>query len=189
MNLYNLNFHKSIENEEIPQAIRIAMYIKEFIKPKNFIDFGSSSGIYVDQIQKNISTIDAIGYEFSEDACNNAVCKNIINCDLTQELNVEKKENTLGLCLEVLEHIDDKYWLEVLTNITNLSDIIIFSAAHPGQGGIGHINCRPKIDWIKRFHKLGWIIDHDLTTHFINYMVSGYHFGWLRMNVIILIKC
>ena len=27
MNLYNLNFHKSIENEEIPQAIRIAMYI------------------------------------------------------------------------------------------------------------------------------------------------------------------
>ena len=60
MNLYNLNFHKSIENEEFPQAIRIAMYIKEFIKPKNFIDFGSSSGIYVDQIQKNISTFDAI---------------------------------------------------------------------------------------------------------------------------------
>jgi hypothetical protein len=57
-----------------------------------------------------------------------------------------------------------------------------------GQGGVGHINCRPKIDWIKRFHKLGWVIDYDLTTHFINYMVSCYHFGWLRMNVIILIK-
>jgi hypothetical protein len=134
-----MNFHKSIENDEIPQAERIALYVKEIIKPKNFIDFGSSTGIYVNEIQKIIPTINAIGYEFSEDACAKAVCKNIINFDLTKSLDIEKKENTLGLCLEVLEHIDDKYWKEVLSNITKLSDIIIFSAAHPGQGGTGHI--------------------------------------------------
>jgi hypothetical protein len=92
------------------------------------------------------------------------------------------------LCLEVLEHIEDKYWKDVLLNITKLSDKIIFSAAHPGQGGTGHINCRPKLDWIKRFHQLGWVVDHDSTTHFLNFITSGYHMGWLRMNVFILVK-
>jgi hypothetical protein len=188
MDIYNKVFHKSIEYEELPQAERIALYIRDFIKPNKFIDFGCSSGLYVDQIKKNIPSINSVGYEFSEYACDNALCDNIIKFDLTKSLNIEKTENTLGLCLEVLEHIDDNYSMDVLKNITNLSDIIIFSAAHPGQGGTGHINCRPKIDWIKRFHNLGWVVHHDLTTHFINYMLNGIHFGWLRMNVIILIK-
>jgi hypothetical protein len=188
MDLYNLNFHKSIEDDEIPQAYRISLYIKEFLQPNYIIDFGCSTGIYLNEIKKNIQKIEFVGYEYSKDACDNSICENILNCDLTQKLDVEKRKNTLGICLEVLEHIDDKYWFEVLSNITKLSDIIIFSAAHPGQGGIGHINCRPKIDWIKRFHSLGWVVDYDLTTHFINYMTSGYHMGWLRMNGMILIK-
>jgi hypothetical protein len=187
---YNLLFHKAIEHEEIPQARRIAQYVNDYIKPDCFLDFGSSTGIYVKEIQICMPQVETTGFEFSEDACNNAVCPNIIRTDLTIPLNLTKAtdKKTLGLCLEVLEHIPDENWSEVLSNITKLSDIIIFSAAHPGQGGTGHINCRPKIDWIRRFHSLGWVVDHDHTTHFLNYMTSGYHFGWLRMNAIVLVK-
>lgn len=188
MNLYNTNFHKNIENDELPQAIRVAEYINTYIKPKNFIDFGCSTGLYLHQIKLLMPEIDSIGYEFSQDAKNNSMCDNIILTDLTQILDVDKKDNTLGLCLEVLEHIDDKYWKEVLINITKLSDKIIFSAARPGQGGTGHINCRPKIDWIRRFHQLGWVVDHDSTTHFLDFITSGYHMGWLKTNVFILVK-
>lgn len=186
--IYNTDFHKSIENDEYPQAIRIAEYIHTYMKPECFIDFGCSTGLYLQQIKLRMPEIDSVGYEFSMDAINNSLCENIICTDLTRNLIVIKKKKTLSLCLEVLEHIDDKDWLMVLLNITKLSDKIIFSAAHPGQGGTGHINCRPKIDWIRRFHQLGWVIDHDLTTHFIDYMKSGYHMGWLRINVFILVK-
>jgi hypothetical protein len=188
MNLYNTHFHKDIENDELPQAIRVAQYINTYIQPDYFIDFGCSTGLYLQQIKLLMPHVESVGYEFSQDAKDNPLCDNIILADLTQILNVDKKNNTLSLCLEVLEHIEDKYWKDVLHNITKLSDKIIFSADHPGQGGTGHINCRPKLDWIKRFHQLGWVVDHDSTTHFLNFITSGYHMGWLRMNVFVLVK-
>ena len=189
-NLYDATFHKNIQSDEIPQAKRIAEYVHLHVKPSNIIDFGCSTGLYLQEIkQKMPPNTDLVGYEFSEDAIKHAVFDNIKQVDLTHPLVIQKKEGkTLGICLEVLEHIDDQYWKPVLTNITKLCDVIIFSAAHPGQGGTGHINCRPKIDWIRRFHSLGWVVDHDYSTHFIEYMKSGYHMGWLRMNVIVLVQ-
>lgn len=186
--MYNYDFHSSIESEELPQARRIAEYIRFNIPCKKFIDFGSSTGIYVREMKNTYPEVECIGYEFSDSAVDKAVTSNIILADLTEPLDVEKKDSTLGLCLEVLEHIDDAHWSSVLENITKLSDIIIFSAARPGQGGTGHINCRPKLDWIRRFHSLGWVVDHDKTTHFLSFMTSGYHMGWLRNNAIVLVK-
>ena len=187
--MYKYDFHASIESEETPQAVRLATYIKDFIGPSCFIDFGCSTGIYVKQIKIQSPTTISMGFEFSEDAVNNAVTADIICYDLTQPLKLEKTPNTLGLCLEVLEHIDDAHWLPVLQNITNNCDRVIFSAAIPGQGGVGHINCRPKIDWIKRFHTLGWVVDLDASRHLIDYMRQGYHMGWLTQNVMVLIPC
>ncbi len=54
------------------------------------------------------------------------------------------------LCLEVLEHIEPKWTRAALANLVALVEpggLLIFSAAAPGQGGIGHINCRPKHEW------------------------------------------
>jgi hypothetical protein len=185
--MYTTAFHKAIENDEIPQAGRLGVYIKRYIAPNCFYDFGCSTGIYLKEVQINQPTIHSIGFEFSEDAVKNAVCPNVVQKDLTVPLELTYVPNTLGLCLEVLEHIDDAHWKPVLENITNLCDRVIFSAAVPGQGGTGHINCRPKIDWIKRFHELGWVVDLDATKHLLDYIQKGYHMGWFRNNVMILI--
>lgn len=185
--MYNTHFHKSIENDEIPQAQRLGHYIKTFYKPTCFFDFGCSTGIYLKEVQANFPGINTRGLEFSEDAVVNAVCPNVVQHDLTKPILLERKPETIGLCLEVLEHIDDKDWKPVLENLVNNCDRLIFSAAIPGQGGTGHINCRPKIDWIKRFHSLGWVIDLDATKHLINYMQQGYHMGWFTFNVMVLI--
>ena len=188
MEIYNSKFHKDIQSDEYPQAVRLAEYIKTHICPKKFIDFGCSTGLYLLEIKKQIPQIDSIGYEFSKDAISCALCTDIIEFDLTNSINLEKKENTLGLCLEVLEHIDDKDWKPVLENISKLCDKIIFSAAHIGQGGTGHINCRNKIDWIRRFNSLGWVVCLDSSTHLLDYMKKGYHMGWFRMNVMVLVR-
>lgn len=181
--MYDREFHTSIENDEYPQAVRLAEYIRGACPCKKIIDFGCSSGLYMRELQH----VDCIGFEFSDEAVNHALCGNVVQRDLTQPLDVEKKDDTLGICLEVLEHIDDSVWRPVLENITRLCDRVIFSAALPGQGGVGHINCRPKIDWIRRFHALGWVVDLDHTKHLIRYMENGYHMGWLVNNVMVLL--
>lgn len=185
--MYTRDFHKSIENDEYPQAQRLAEYIRRFAQPKNFIDFGCSSGLYLREIKKNMPQVRSLGYEFSKDAVDMALCEDVIQFDLTAPLKTDKLPDTLGLCLEVLEHIDDSNWKPVLENITNHCDILIFSAAVPGQGGTGHINCRNKIDWIYRFHTLGWIVDLDATKHMLGHMKNGYHMGWFAWNAMILV--
>lgn len=186
--MYSKDFHKSIENDEYPQAVRLVEYIGQFMKPSKYIDFGCSTGLYLREVKRQLYDITSIGFEFSKDAVNMALCKDVIEFDLTNSLTIKKENNTLGLCLEVLEHIDDSNWKPVLENITKLSDIIIFSAAIPGQGGTGHINCRYKIDWIYRFYTLGWIIDLDKTNHMLNHMKNGYHMGWFSQNAMVLVK-
>jgi hypothetical protein len=185
--MYDREFHKTIENDEYPQAIRIGEYISTYIKPQSFIDFGCSTGLYLREVQGKLPSIPAIGFEFSQEAVNSALCEKIYKLDLTKSLSIEKTPNTLGLCLEVLEHIEDIHSTAVLKNMTKVCDCIIFSAAVPNQGGIGHINCRPKIYWINKFHQLGWVVDLDATKHFLKYMENGYHMGWLANNAMVLI--
>jgi hypothetical protein len=185
--LYSRDFHTSIENDEYPQAVRLAEYISQYLHPSKFIDFGCSTGLYLREIKNKIPTILSIGYEFSEPAVSHALCSDVIQFDLTNKLDIEKVPNTLGLCLEVLEHIADEHWHPVLENLTQNCDMILFSAAVPGQGGTGHINCRHKIDWIRRFHSLGWVIDLDRTKHMLEHMKNGYHMGWFAWNAMILV--
>jgi hypothetical protein len=185
--MYSTAFHKAIESDELPQAVRLADYIQTHIKPSVFYDFGCSTGLYLREVKKRLPTIESKGFEFSREAIASALCPNIIETDLTVPLFFGKKANTLGLCLEVLEYIDDIYWREVLTNITNHSDTVIFSAALPGQGGTGHINCRQRIDWIRRFHELGWVVDADATQHLLTFMKRGLHMGWFVANAMVLV--
>lgn len=185
--MYTRSFHTSIENDETPQAQRLVQYIKTHLAPDSVVDFGCSTGIYIHEMQKQSPITKTVGFEFSREAVDNAVCPNVVCYDLTVPLNMARLPNTLGICLEVLEHIDDKDWRPVLENIIKNCDRVIFSAAVPGQGGIGHINCRPKIDWIKRFHELGWVVDLDATKHLLNYMKQGYHMGWFVNNAMVLI--
>lgn len=185
--MYNREFHKSIENDEYPQAVRLSEYITTFINPGCFLDFGCSTGLYLKEVKNRLPNIPSVGFEFSQEAVDAALCPNIYKTDLTENVVIQRVPNTLGLCLEVLEHIEDKYWKQVLLNMTRSCDKIIFSAAVPGQGGVGHINCRPKIDWIKRFHELGWVVDLDASRHLIGHMQKGYHMGWFANNAMVLI--
>ena len=55
---------------------------------------------------------------------------------------------SLVQCLEVGEHIHEKYSYELIKSLIKHSKLILFSAAQPGQGGYNHIN-EKNINWWK----------------------------------------
>ena len=75
--------------------------------------------------------------------------------------------------------------LSVSINPSSHIKKIYFSAAHVGQGGSGHINCQPKQYWIDLFSFHGYEVDDEATKKFIDYLLEGYHMGWLVMNVVV----
>jgi hypothetical protein len=60
----------------------------------------------------------------------------------------------------------------------------MFTAAQPGQGGVGHINNRPKSYWKAKFEKKGLVFDAEMNDHCINYCKQGYHMGWFINNLL-----
>jgi hypothetical protein len=59
---------------------------------------------------------------------------------------------------------------------------LIWSAAQPGQGGSGHINCQPKAYWADALQAAGLVRDEETEKRLLAYIESGYHMGWFRQN-------
>ncbi len=95
------------------------------------------------------------------------------------------------LSLEVGEHLPEQLAFEYVKRLVHcLSSTgrraILFSAAHPGQGGDGHINCQPKSYWLALFKFAGMSLNESGTADLLNFMVGGPHMGWLRLNAMVL---
>lgn len=134
------------------------------------IDVGCGPGIYVKALRE--AGHDVIGIDPDKK------CPEII-----RSMFDEDGKYDLALCLEVAEHIDESLSDDIVRKLTDIAPVIIFSAAVPGQGGHGHINCQPKEYWEHKFGKLNFVVDKDKTENFINFMRKGYHMGWLTNNV------
>ncbi len=62
----------------------------------------------------------------------------------------------LAICLEVAEHLPPERAGDLVHSLCSLSDIVLFSAAIPGQGGVHHVNEQWPAYWAARFAGLGY---------------------------------
>jgi hypothetical protein len=80
----------------------------------------------------------------------NISLQNFLETDLERDFKIERKFD-LALCLEVVEHLEEKAADNIIKNITGLSDLIIFSASIPGQMGQNHLNEQYPYYWQQKF--------------------------------------
>jgi hypothetical protein len=102
-----------------------------------------------------------------------------------------KRTAEVVTCYEVLEHIDPAYAdqeVDALYDAIESGGTMIFTAAQPGQGGVGHINCRKRDYWLKKFVAKGLIYHPGLTEDLINFERKGIHMGWFVNNVMVFKK-
>ena len=171
-----------IEAEERPCAARIASWIKDVVKPKNVLDIGSGPGMYVDELIK--VGVDAFGIDIDD---------RVEGKDYLSKESIFDTKRTADtvICFEVLEHIDPIYAdqeVDALYNAVEPGGTLIFTAAQPGQGGVGHINCRPRMYWHDKLVARGLVYDRDMSQALIDYERKGIHMGWFVNNVMIFKK-
>lgn len=80
---------------------------------------------------------------------------NYINHDLREPLKLPRKYD-LALCLEVAEHLPEESANTLIQTLTEASDIILFSAAIPNQGGLNHFNEQWQSYWVEKFETRGF---------------------------------
>lgn len=179
------NYFQQIIDEETTQAERLASILIDLYSPKTVADYGCATGLYLEPFAAQ--DIEVNGYDNSDAAL--ALTKlpgKVHKADLTQPQSFDATD--LSICLEVLEHIEAEDAIKCAETIASKSNILVFSAAHPGQGGEGHINCRPKEYWEGVFNAHGLWVDQADTERVVSFMASGYHMGWLPMNLMVFKK-
>jgi hypothetical protein len=89
--------------------------------------------------------------------------------------------------MEVAEHLSEKYADRFVKLLASLSDIIVFTAATPGQGGNGHVNEQPPSYWIAKFAALDFTEDELLAARWrTEWKNSAVVANWYYRNLLIL---
>jgi SAM-dependent methyltransferase len=87
------------------------------------------------------------------------------------------------VCVEVAEHLDARHADVLLDSITrHAGQVIVFSAAEPGQPGHGHINCAPIAQWLGMLAVRGWYPELVDSLG----MRSLATMSWFRRNLVVL---
>ncbi len=175
--------YDSITEAEKPQANQIAKWLSEIVTPNKIIDIGCGPGLYV--YAAHDYGLSAIGYDLDSRVNDkpSLIQKNLFNI---------KDSADAILCLEVLEHISPKDSQKAVNKIYDTLEkdgILIFSASQVGQGGVDHINNRPKEYWEHKFKEKGLIRCQSLETQLLDdYIWKSRHMGWLVKNLMIFYK-
>jgi hypothetical protein len=172
----------------LPDYERIARAIKATLGyVTTHLDLGAGNGLLVEAMFKSGATI-SLGIEL-ETSAREATTEWVR--DLIQYGNGADKWTTetpckLVSCLEVLEHLPEAEAESAVNRICACSDEwILFSAAPPGQGGNGHINCQPKAYWMGLFESAGFAYSAGKTSEFIEQLGQPEHCWWIRQNAMI----
>jgi 2-polyprenyl-3-methyl-5-hydroxy-6-metoxy-1,4-benzoquinol methylase len=176
----------AIVREERPQAERIAEYFAtRMAKGTRVLDVGCGPGIYVNAMRAR--GIEARGCDIDSRVPHGP--DHFFQCDFRKGMSVTAALEKLGkwpeivLSLEVGEHIEKRYADDYVRFINHVQpEGVFFSAARPGQGGIGHINCQFKHYWVALFHEVGFYYHPEATEDWLNFMRQGPHMGWLTQN-------
>src|SRR3989344_6257034 len=119
---------------------------------------------------------------------NSAIDKNKFKIqDLTQPFVLSKRYDC-ALCFEVAEHIPTDKSEILVRNITQASDLIIFTSAHEGQGGHDHINEQPPQFWIDIFTKNNFRFIEDDTQRLKSLLSERGALSWMAENILVFKK-
>ncbi len=92
----------------------------------------------------------------------------------------------LAYCFEVAEHVPAPSGDRLVEHLVQAAPFVVFTAAHPGQGGTGHVNEQPKDYWIGRFERRGMLHCPELADELARmWRQAAVESTWLPDNVMV----
>lgn len=181
---YNSNFHDFHFLDSIDSAKEVVPLLLSYFKPLTVLDVGCGLGTWLTIFKEKGCEVFGIDGDYvkKEDL---VIDKNNFKAlNLNESYHLDKKFD-LAISLEVAEHILPHNAKIFIDTICSHSDIVLFSAAVPGQEGTLHLNEQNNNYWVEKFDENGYQCI-DFLRHMIwnNSKISW----WYRQNILIFIK-
>ena len=174
--LYDRNFfgEYSRKNARYQAACElIATEIANRFSPTSAIDWGCGTGLHVGALVR--AGVDAIGVDgvLADDDLRDPDAT-IVIADLRSPPPLDGVPQTcdLSMCIDVLEHIEERDSAAALDHVIAGAELVILSCAPPHQGGHHHVNEQPRRYWVARMAELGWAYQRRETGAMENYFLT-----------------
>ena len=166
-------------------ASQVLPVLFEIYKPSSILDVGCGLGNWI-QVAKQMGITDVIGVDGSY--VDRSLLKineqEFVEKDLTQAFQLNRRFD-LAISLEVAEHLPESSAASFIKSITAHADVVLFSAALPGQGGQNHINEQWPEYWQQHFEHNGFVMLDCIRPKIWN---NNKIERWYRQNIFLAVK-
>jgi hypothetical protein len=155
MSAYDQAFYAGISESTASSAALVSALLAEHFSVRSAVDIGCGEGVWLAAFKER-GAADILGLD--GDYVNRdrlAIPKECFRAvDLAQPIQLDRTFD-LAICLEVAEHLPAERGPTLVRDLTALSNLVLFSAAIPFQGGTEHINERWQDYWRDLFKAEG----------------------------------
>lgn len=149
--LYDRLFYQRQMDLSLSSASRIVPFLVDRLSPGSVVDVGCGVGQWLKTFHecgvRDLLGVDGDHVDRSLWALPMARFRAM---DLTAPHPVGRRFD-LAMSLEVAEHLPEKHAGDFVAYLCRLAPVVMFSAAIPGQGGVGHINEQWPEYWANHF--------------------------------------
>jgi SAM-dependent methyltransferase len=151
---YSSTFYKLLRECSELSAAEMVPLIVGWFNPKTMVDVGCGTGAFTRAYKT--AGVQVLGIDNDVDSKQLLINpEEFQRCDLLWPLGLDRRFDLVN-CLEVAEHLPPSRGPSFISDLCRLADVVVFSAAVPGQGGTHHVNEQWPSYWIAHFEKNGF---------------------------------
>jgi len=163
--LYDEAFFSRHIDATMQSARIIVPHVLRKVRPRRVVDVGCALGAWLKVFAEHgAEVVQGLDGHYVDSSKLLIGKENFTPVDLVETIKsdinpvMEKADGRydLAVCLEVAEHLPESSAPDLVRTLTTLAPVVLFSAAVPGQGGVGHINEQWPSYWKSRFEEQGF---------------------------------
>src|SRR5688572_13458688 len=150
--VYNTNFYTKHDAWSFNSAKAVVPIVNKLVRPESVVDIGCGNGTWLKaflEINPNLEVLGIDG-DYVDRSQLRIPADKFRPFDLRKKLTLDRKFD-LVVSLEVAEHLTEEHAATYVNSLVKAGDVILFSAAFPGQGGTDHVNEQLPDYWADRF--------------------------------------
>ncbi|MGH8231814.1 MAG: methyltransferase domain-containing protein [Steroidobacteraceae bacterium] len=182
---YDDSFFDYVEASAGRAAERVVPLLQQALAPRSVLDVGCGPGAWLGAWQRHgVDDLVGVDGDYVDRSRLPFARERFYPHDLAQPFDLGRRFD-LVQCLEVAEHLPAHGAEGLIDSLTRHGDVIVFSAAPPGQGGHDHVNERSYDYWRELLARRGYRASDYLRPRILGDRAID---PWYRYNMLLYVR-